>query len=134
MISTTIPGKVSRGRLSRARKPKASDEDTARNLGQVVVNCARPSLLGNPFKEGEDGSREEVVALHRQFLRVVLASRGIGGKSKGDQIRERLEALRAEYLAGREVVLLCYCLEGTPCHTDNYKEFIERGMLEVTRA
>lgn len=66
--------------------------------GAVVV--ARPSVFGNPFKLGPDGSRAEIVARYRTYLL---------------DDPELVARARAE-LAGRD--LACWCPLDGPCHAD----------------
>lgn len=124
------PGKIYRGRTSRRRAKTGPDaNDVARTAGMLVVECSRPSLLENPFRIEEGGTREQAVRDFRAYLKLVFNSRGIRGQSRGDKVKAHLEELRREHLAGREIVLLCYCVDG-PCHTDVIKEWIEKGVLE----
>lgn len=115
-------GKIYRGRMSRGKKyPSPSDADTAYNVGQLVVSCARPSILGNPYRIPDDGTRAEVIALYRTFLQQL---------EPDHRIWQKLEHLRQQYLGGKEIVLLCYCEGEDACHTDIIKEWIEQGVLE----
>ena len=50
------------GRTQKRRK-RVEGSDTAYNLNQLVVDCTRPGLLGNPFVVGRDGTLEEVLLL-----------------------------------------------------------------------
>ncbi len=82
------PGRVQLRRQKGWRKPD----------GAVVV--ARPSVFGNPFKLGPDGSRAEIVARYRAYLL---------------DDPELLARARTE-LAGRD--LACWCPRDGPCHAD----------------
>lgn len=62
------------------------------------VYVGRPSVWGNPFKEGVHGTREEVIEMYRHYL---LAS-------------VRLMAMLPE-LRGK--ILGCWCAP-KPCHAD----------------
>jgi hypothetical protein len=126
----TQPGTVTRSRIIRGRKSRPTDNDTAHNLGQIIVSCARPHLLGNPFKEGEDGTREEVIECYKTRLKYILKGTLDVASIENVEIRGKLEQLRREYLAGKQVVLLCYCREDQPCHTDVIAQWIREGSLE----
>lgn len=73
-----------------------------------VVNCrggnedwdvyvGRPTIWGNPFKAGRDGTREEVIAMYRIYL-------------KASRLYDMLYTLRGKDLA-------CWCAP-KPCHAD----------------
>jgi uncharacterized protein DUF4326 len=80
-----------------------------------VVHCrreaydkyvGRPSLLGNPFYIGPDGTREEVIAKHRKYT------------------IERMEhdiEFRNEVMDCKDKVLGCWC-HPLPCHAWTYIE------------
>jgi hypothetical protein len=80
-----------------------------------IVNCrdnphydvfiGRPSLWGNPFKIGRDGTREEVIEKFRQYL-------------KG---QPHLIEIAKEHLKGK--VLGCYC-KPLHCHGDVWLEVL----------
>lgn len=70
------------------------------------VYIGRPSIWGNPFVIGKDGSREEVLRKHNELL---LGS---------EELQERV----IQELKGR--VLGCWC-KPLPCHGDNYVRFLE---------
>ncbi|MBN9097577.1 MAG: DUF4326 domain-containing protein [Pseudonocardia sp.] len=88
------PGRVRLRRTKGWRKPD----------GVVVV--ARPSVFGNPFRLGPDGSRAEIVARYRTHLL---------------DDPELLARARAE-LAGRD--LACWCPLDGPCHADVLLELV----------
>jgi hypothetical protein len=85
--------------------------------GEYVGRRARGragSPLGNPFRVGTDGSREECIAQYRIWL--------------AERIRERDgqvlgELARLHALAGRRegVTLLCFC-QPEACHADVIRE------------
>jgi hypothetical protein len=130
LIPNPAPGNIYRGRAQRGKAYTAPESDSARNAGQLIVSCHRPHLLGNPFKIGEDGTRDEVIDLYRKHLRLVFNSRGIGNTpSVGDKIKAKLEHLRQQHLQGVELILLCFCLEGDGCHVDVLIEWIRTGEL-----
>ncbi len=65
----------------------------------------RPSMWGNPFVIGKDGTREEVIAKYREWI---LSQPGLLAD---------LELLRGK-------VLGCYC-KPLPCHGDVLIELLE---------
>jgi hypothetical protein len=80
----------------------------------IVVNCktsssdvyiGRPSKWGNPFREGRDGTREEVIKLYREWI----------------QMQPKLLASLPE-LKGKR--LGCWC-KPAPCHGDVLVELVE---------
>jgi len=83
------------------------------------VYIGRPSLLGNPFRIGEHGTRAEVISLYRAWLWRQI-------KLRGDVYRE-LQRLAAMAKQG-DVVLICWCKQpgfhDIPCHGDILKSTV----------
>jgi Domain of unknown function (DUF4326) len=83
------------------------------------VYIGRPSILGNPFKIGKDGTREEVIQKYRVWLWEHIKRR--------DRIYRELERLAA--IARRsDLTLICWCKErdrDVDCHGDPLKRSIE---------
>jgi hypothetical protein len=75
--------------------------------GQAYVG--RPSLLGNPFHLGRDGSRAQVIASYRSWLWDQL-------QEPGSAQRQELERLLAQAQAG-PLELLCWCAP-LDCHAE----------------
>jgi hypothetical protein len=75
----------------------------------------RPSALGNPFRVGRDGTREDVIARYRRWLRAQWRH--------GGAVRQELERLAAKYQRDGRLTLLCWC---TPrlCHADVIREAV----------
>lgn len=76
------------------------------------IYIGRPSSLGNPFKIGEHGTRDEVIARYRVWLWQQIQSRG-------DVYRElrRLAAIAR----WDDLVLVCWCKQPdrhVACHGD----------------
>lgn len=71
----------------------------------AAVYVCRPSMWGNPWKIGIDGTREEVIEKHRSWL--VNGSCTINGVS----VKE---------LRGKDLV--CWCAP-LPCHADTLLQF-----------
>jgi hypothetical protein len=82
------------------------------------VYIGRPSLLGNPFKIGEHGTRDQVIAAYRGWLWQQI-------KSRGDVYRE-LQRLAAIAEQG-DLTLICWCSQPdrhVPCHGDVLKSAV----------
>ncbi|HKQ80045.1 MAG TPA: DUF4326 domain-containing protein [Blastocatellia bacterium] len=83
------------------------------------VYIGRPSLLGNPFRIGEHGTRAEVISLYRSWLWRQI-------KLRGDVYRE-LQRLVAIARRG-DLVLICWCkrpgYHDVPCHGDILKSAV----------
>ena len=73
------------------------------------VYIGRPSVYGNPFVIGRDGSREQVISKFRTYFH---------GRINNDSVfRGEVEALRGKRLG-------CYCAP-CACHGDVIKEYLE---------
>ena len=80
-------------RIQRSRKHKQVSPN-----GLPIVYVGRPSLFGNPFKVGEDGTIDECLENYREHITGLLeyeAKRKLKGKN-----------------------LSCWCKLGDPCHAD----------------
>jgi len=81
-----------------------------RHANQIIddnqVYVARPSKWGNPFHIGRDGTRDEVIAKYREWL-----------KTKPELLLDLHE------LVGKD--LLCWCAP-LPCHADILLEMARR--------
>lgn len=84
------------------------------------VYIGRPSLLGNPFKIGEHGTREEVIDKYAVWLRRQIQNRNAVYR----------ELLRLAELARKgDLILICWCKEPNreiDCHGDAVKSEISR--------
>ena len=81
----------------------------------------RPSALGNPFKIGADGNRNETIDKYRAWLTEAL---------KNDvSVKREFDALVAAYAAFGELILVCWCAP-LPCHGEVIREFIEKAVLK----
>jgi hypothetical protein len=89
-----------------------------RNHGRYgVVNVGRPSSLGNPFKIGTHGNRDEVIDKYRRWLADRLIER--------DNIRVCDEFERLVNIARHgDLVLGCWC-SPKRCHAEVIKSAIE---------
>ena len=81
----------------------------------VGVYVGRPSPLGNPFVIGRHGTRAEVVARYRAWLRRQWR--------QGGPVRRELERLAAKYRRDGQLTLLCWCAP-LPCHADVVREAV----------
>lgn len=74
------------------------------------VSIMRPSIYGNPYVIGSDGTREEVIEKFKKYFE--------------QRIHDDLIYLQAVMeLAGKKIGCCCAPL---PCHGDVYVEFIEK--------
>ena len=78
------------------------------------------SVLGNKFRIGSDGSREEVIEKYRVWLWGEV-KKGLEGK--GGKVWVELCVLSERVKEGKEVVLGCWCGEGR-CHGDVIKRCV----------
>ena len=83
-------------------------------LGEGVY-IGRPSLLGNPFRIGEHGTRAEVISLYRAWLWRQIQLRS--------EVYEELKRLAARAKNG-DLVLICWCKPAN-CHGDVIKSSVE---------
>ena len=73
------------------------------------VSIMRPSMFGNPFNIGRDGSREQVIAKFKPYL--------------WNRVRvDRDFFLAIEHLRGKTLVCCCKPL---PCHGDVILSYLE---------
>jgi len=77
------------------------------------VYCGRPSIYGNPFVIGKDGTREQVIEKYREYFKHrihddVIFCQAIGG------------------LKGKKIG--CFC-KPLPCHLDVIAEFLNTGKI-----
>jgi hypothetical protein len=76
--------------------------------GDVGVYVGRPSILGNPFKVGRDGSLEEVIAKYRVWLWGEI-------KKHGSVFNKLVELV--ELSKRGDLTLVCWC-SPLPCHAE----------------
>lgn len=87
------------------------------------VYIGRPSVLGNPFVIGRDGSRDECIEKYRHWLRVQRHS----ATPTGAKVRDALAQIRWRVEHG-PVNLVCFCAPRR-CHGDVIKQLIEQGEI-----
>lgn len=75
--------------------------------GAKGLYIGRPSVLGNPFSIGADGSRKEVIEKYEAWLRDQWR--------KGTPAKAELIRLAKLYKAGQPLSLVCWCAP-LPCH------------------
>lgn len=76
------------------------------------VYIGRPTIYGNPFHVGPDGTREEVIAKYREYA------------------KQRLDDRASQFLVGK--TLGCSC-KPNPCHGDVLIELlVERGFVVLS--
>ena len=83
------------------------------------VYIGRPSLLGNPYVIGKDGTRDQVIGLYRSWLWRQIELRS--------EVYQELRRL-AEKANEEDMVLICWCKHPkfpTGCHGDVVKRAIE---------
>lgn len=80
---------------------------------------SRPCILGNPFVEGIDGTREEVIEKYRIWLLIQI-------ETKNDIYDELIRFLNIARQGN--LILLCYC-KPLNCHGDVIKEWIDNQLL-----
>lgn len=87
-----------------------------KNWTGAGYNCGRPSILGNPFRIGVDGTRDEVIEKYRVWFKDALVS--------NVAVQTEFRALVQAYKDFGELILICWC-KPLRCHGDIIKEFIE---------
>jgi len=89
---------------------RAMQETTVVNAHHSAydVLVARPSIFGNPYRRGPDGSRDEVIAKYRTWF--------------AERLRDPKFELAVLELRGKR--LGCYC-SPQPCHGSVIAEYLE---------
>lgn len=103
---------------------KVDNVRNLRSLNNVVYigrKCGKfeGSILGNPFKIGRDGNREEVVEKYRQWL-----WRESNKNNRDNPIWKELEALVKKHRLWGDITLVCWCAP-QECHGDVLKRCLE---------
>jgi hypothetical protein len=94
---------------------KRKGGDAARS-DEVVINIARPSILGNPFAMLHEGQRTDVINKYRDWLRLQFKGR--------TAVRAEVERIAALVKAGKPIALQCWCAP-CACHGDVIIEAIK---------
>ncbi len=84
------------------------------------IKVDRSTHLGNPFKIGTDGTREQVIEKYRIHLPHLLADNPLA--------REAMQVIR-EHAHHNPLTLDCWCAPKA-CHAEVIKEYVERHMLD----
>lgn len=79
----------------------------------------RPSPLGNDYRIGVDGDRDEVCDLYDSALALSV-------KHKDKAIMERLNKIADWLIAGHDVRLVCFCDAHERCHGDSVIKQVRR--------
>jgi len=74
-----------------------------------TVYIGRPSIFGNPYSIGKDGSREDVIAKHKTYFYDRL--------SKDGDFKEAVLYLK-------DKILVCYC-KPLACHGDTIAYWLD---------
>ncbi len=109
--------------LGKNRSVKASIEVVNlhdENIEGMIIYVGRPSILGNPYEIGKDGSREEVIKKYRKWLWVMHKSNGNARK-----ILDKLVDIAKKH----EIKLGCWCAP-RECHADVIKKYIMWRIIE----
>lgn len=91
-------------------------EVVAKRSGRAGVHIGRPSVLGNPYVIGRDGSRAMVIAAYRVWLHERM--------QRDTPQRRAVYALARRHWAGEALTLVCFC-KPLACHGDVIRETIE---------
>lgn len=108
---TAIPVRL---QLSRAKGFNLQDASMLRN-GLCALNVARPSLWGNPFIVGEDGTRAECVHLFKLLLSGYIA---LTARASIESQEEFLNHAAAHWKSIKGKNLACWCPAHAECHAD----------------
>lgn len=84
--------------------------------GATGEYIGRPSILGNPFTIGKDGTRDEVVAKYRRWLNDELQVDVSGVPTELKRLKKLADA--------GDLTLVCWCAPAA-CHGDVIKSCIE---------
>lgn len=77
----------------------------------------RPTPLGNPWKAGDDMTREEAIARYKTWL-------NIQWRTQNRRVRDELNRLANKLIEEGHLVLSCWCAP-LPCHADVIAEAIK---------
>jgi len=106
------------------RDSPASDAESPAGFGIRVgrlrrdrgFSVARPTVLGNPFKIGVDGDRDEVIRKYRAWFKVAVV--------EDARVRNAVERLVTE-AKRHDITLLCHCAPQA-CHAEVIAEEVRR--------
>ncbi len=81
-------------------------------------SVARPTALGNPFKIGVDGDRDEVIRKYRDWFEVAVV--------ENERVRDAVERLVSAAKI-QDVTLLCHCAPQA-CHAQVIADEVRRRL------
>jgi len=84
--------------------------------GMCRIFVGRPSTLGNPFKIGRDGDRNQVIEKYRAWLWQQVKAK--------DKVWQELKRLRLFLLQDQHLHLTCYCFPHK-CHAEVIRSCLE---------
>jgi len=90
------------------KRTLASDARTKKCDSLLYVG--RPNVLGNPFKIGQDGDRNQVISKYRKWLWEQI-------KNNNELIIRELKRLGKMSAEGKTVGLVCWCYP-LQCHAE----------------
>ncbi len=85
--------------------------------GASGTYVGRPHPLGNPFRIGEDGTRDEVIRYYSEWLDNELNRNSMG------LVACTFRALKVQHMNTGHLDLICWCAPEA-CHADVIKEKI----------
>lgn len=91
-------------------------------VGRSMPRFPRGSVLGNPYKIGKDGDRDEVIEKYKVWLRTQYR--------KGGAVKIELDMLARKVKAGQDIVLVCWCYPQR-CHAEFIREAIEKLSIRI---
>ena len=103
------PASKENGHLCYDHSMRILNKKDTKIIPHNAIYIGRPSFWGNPFVIGEDGDREDVLAMHALWLKDLWRN-DIGH----DQFASRLQEL-----LGKDLV--CWCAP-LPCHGDTLRK------------
>jgi hypothetical protein len=116
--------------LSRAKGFNLQQASMLRN-GLPCVNVARPSLWGNPFIVGQDGTRAECVRLFKLLLGGYIA---LTTKATPTAQWDFIDHAKANWKSLKGKNLACWCPAHAECHGDALLEVAARPVCETVSA
>jgi hypothetical protein len=99
------------------KQMKSEDVYIGRKTGRL-----RGSPLGNPYKVGEHGSREEVIRKYEEWLEKQILAKGI--------VYEEIEKLVKLYKNNPNLRLACWC-SPQRCHGEVVIRMVEKMAKEM---
>ena len=105
--------------MIRVKNKRRSVAPEYRPSAPIKFYVGRPSILGNPFEIGKDGTREEVIRKDRAWLLGQIEKKTTAGRTL-TKVRSVIEDQ-----PGSDVDLVCWCAPN-PCHADEIKAVLDR--------